>query len=200
MYTVHALSRIIEHNQILAYLVIFLVTIFEGEITAISAGILILLGALNFWISLVVILAGGMVKTFLGYFLGRFLNRRFNHNKFFQYIEKKVFAVMPHFKQKPFWSIFVSKFLLINHVVIIFSGYKKIELKKYLKAEIASTIIWAVLFISLGYFFSYAAFHVSKKLSEFLLIIILFIIGLFLLEKLISILFDVFENILHDHD
>jgi membrane protein DedA with SNARE-associated domain len=199
MDTIQALSYLIENNQIVAYLFIFLATILEGELVAISAGILVLLGALNFWIALLAIFCGGVIKTFLGYALGKLLNEKFNNNKFFQYLERKVFAVMPHFEQKPFWSIFISKFLMMNHVVILFAGYRRINFKKYLKAELVSTAIWAPSMLLLGYFFSYAAFQVSKKLSEFFLIIILFVIAFFLVEKLISLLYDVFEHILHDH-
>jgi len=199
METLQSLSYLIENNHSVAYLLIFLITVFEGELVAISAGILVLLGALNFWVALIAIFGGGMIKTFFGYALGRLLNEKFNHNKFFQYLEKKVFTFMPHFDQRPFWSIFVSKFLMMNHVIILFAGYRRINFKKYLKAEIISTAIWAPLMLSLGYFFSYAAFQVSKKMSEFLLIITLFIIAFFLLEKLVSTFYDVFEHILHDH-
>ncbi len=200
MHTVEALRYIVEHNQIFAYCFIFLVTIFEGEVIAISAGILILLGALNAWVVFLMILGGGIIKSFLGYFIGGVLNKRFNHNRFFQYIEKKVFSVMPHFEERPFWSIFVSKFLMVNHLVIIFSGYKKINFKKYIQAEILSTIIWAISLVALGYFFSYAAFRISNKLSEFLLIVLLFIVGFFILEKIVSILYNLFEDFLHKHE
>lgn len=200
MDTVQALSHVIENSQTLAYLLIFLITIIEGEIVAISAGILILLGALNFWIALVAILLGSLIKTFLGYFLGMFLNNKFNHSKFFQYIEKKVHFAMPHFEEKPFWSIFISKFLMVNHIVIIFAGYKKINFKKFLEAEMLSTPIWAVSLLALGYFFSYTALQINKGITEFMLIILLFIIGFFLAEKVVSLLFDVFQHIFHDHE
>ena len=199
MDTVQALSHLVENNQILAYLLIFVVTIFEGEVIAISAGILILLGALNFWLCLLALLCGGFLKTLFGYSLGRFLQNKFNHNRFFRYIEKKVLSIMPHFEEKPFWSIFISKFIMMNHVVIVFSGYKKVRFKKYLQAEIISTIIWALSLLALGYFFSYAAIRVSKQISGFFLIIVLFIIGFFLLEKLISLLYDFFENFLNSN-
>ncbi len=200
MDTVQALSHVVENSQYLAYLLIFSITIFEGEIVAISAGILILLGALNFWIALLAIILGSTIKTFLGYFIGKFLNQKLNHNKFFQYIEKKVLTVMPHFEEKPFWSIFFSKFLMVNHVVIIFAGYKKINFKKYLKAEMMSTPLWALSLVSLGYFFSYTALQINKGVTEFFLIILLFIIGFFLIEKVVSLLFDVFQNIFHNHE
>lgn len=200
MHTVETLKYVIEHNQLLAYLLIFAITIFEGEVVTISAGILILLGALHFWIALIAILCGGVIKSFLGYFIGGFLNKRFHHNRFFQYIEKKVLSIMPHFEEKPFWSIFVSKFLMVNHIVIIFSGYKKINFKKYIQAEILSTVLWAFSLIALGYFFSYAAFRISDRLSEFLLIVLLFIVGFFIIEKIVSFLYNIFEDFLHTHE
>ncbi len=196
MHTVQVLKHIVENNQLYAYLLIFLVTIVEGEVIAISAGIMVLLGALNFWICLLAILCGGAIKTFLGYFIGRTLNKKFQNHKFFRYVERKVFSIMPHFECKPFWSIFISKFLLINHLVIIFAGYKKIVFKKYLQAEIISTLIWAPMLLLLGYFFSYTAIRLSKEISDFLLIIVLFIVGFFLLDKLITFLYDVFENLI----
>lgn len=200
MDTVQTLASLIENSQTLAYLIIFLVTIVEGEIVALSTGVLILLGALNFWIAFIAIFCGSIIKTFLGYFIGKFLNEKFNHSKFFQYIERKVLTMMPHFEEKPFWSIFASKFLMVNHVVIIFAGYKKINFNKFLKAELLSTPIWAVSLLALGYFFSYTALQINKGITEFFLIILLFVIGFFLIEKVVSLLFDVFQNIFHNHE
>ncbi len=199
MHTVETLRYIIEQNQVLAYLAMTLITVVEGEVVTISAGILILLGALNFWIALIAIVIGGIGKSILGYFVGTMLNKKFDHNRFFQYIERKVLSVMPHFEEKPFWSIFVSKFLMVNHFVIIFCGYKKINFKEYMKAELASTLPWALSLLALGYFFSYAAFRISHRLTDFLLIIVLCIVGFFLVEKIVSLLYNAFESILHDH-
>lgn len=200
MHTIEALSHIVESSQSLAYLLIFLVTLVEGEIVALSGGILVLLGALNFWLVLLAVLLGAIGKTFIGYFLGVFLYNRFNHSKFFQYIEKKVLTMLPHFEEKPFWSIFISKFLMMNHAVIIFSGYRKINLKKYLKAEMLSNPIWALSLVSLGYFFSYTAIRISNGISGFILIIVLFVVGFFVVEKIVSLLFDLFQHIFHNHN
>ena len=70
MNTVKLLTNLVEHHQTLAYLVIFLGLIFEGEITLIFAGVLSNLGALNFWVSLAFIFAGGISKTTESYKLG----------------------------------------------------------------------------------------------------------------------------------
>ena len=199
MHTIQILNHLVASNQLWAYCLIFLLVIIEGEVVAISTGILILLGALNFWICLVLIFCGGLIKTLLGYSLGVFLYKKFNHNQFFKYIEKKVFRVLPHFNQKPFRSIFFSKFIFgLNHLVLVFSGYQKVNFKTYLKAESLSTIIWTVLMLSLGYFFSYTALHVSHEIWKFSLIIILLIIAFFILDKLLAWLHELFEEFSND--
>src|SRR3989344_4397086 len=194
MYTVDILKHLVENNLVFTYLFIFLVTIFEGEIIAIATGILVLLGVLNFWIALIFIFCGGMVKTFSGYFLGKFLHKKFNNHKFFQYIERRVFNVMPHFEHEPFWSIFISKFIMMNHLVILFSGYKNINFKKYLKAEISSTLFWSPGMMLLGYFFSYTAIHISEEIWQFSLIVIVLIILFIIFDKLVGWIYQIFEE------
>ena len=195
MHTVNFLIRLVEHHQILAYGIIYLGLIFEGEFFIISTGILVHLGALNFWFSLLFLLLGGLSKTLLGYALGEFLYKKFNHHKFFKYIQRRVYRVLPRFKTQPFWSIFISKFIIgANHVVIIFSGYEKIDYKKFLKAEMSSTIIWAPALLILGSFFSYTALHVSREIWKFLLVVLILFIIFILFDKLVSRLYELFEE------
>ena len=194
MYTVKFLTTLVEHHQILAYAIIFLGLIFEGEVIVITTGVLCSLGALDFTLSLILIFTGSFVKTFTLYYIGEVMNTRFSHSKFFQYIERRVFYFMPRFKQKPFWSIFLSKFIMgTNYLVILFSGYNKINLKTFLKAEILSTIIWAPVLLSLGYFFSQTAISVSKEIGKFSLIILGLVIVFLLFDKIMSSLYTFYE-------
>ena len=125
MHTVNLLTSLVEHHQILAYAIIFLGLIFEGEFVVISVGILAHLGALSFWFSLLFILLGALSKTFLWYALGELLYKKFNHHKVFKYIQKRVYNIFPRFKIKPFWSIFVSNFIMgVNYLVVLFCGYE----------------------------------------------------------------------------
>jgi membrane-associated protein len=195
MHTVNLLIGLVEHHQTLAYFFIFVGLIFEGEFFVIFAGILAHLGALNFWISLFFIFMGVMAKTFIGYALGEFLFKKFNNHKVFKYLHKRVYGILPRFKTKPFWSIFFSKFIMgANNIVIIFSGYEKIDYKKFLKAEISATIIWAPLLLSLGYFFSYTALHISREIWKFSLVVLILFIIFVLFDKLVSWLYELFEE------
>lgn len=195
METINLLTGLIEGHQVWAYILIYLGLIFEGEFFIISTGILAHLGALNFWFCLLFIFLGGVSKTILGYALGRWLYRKFNRNRFFRYIERKVYGLMPRFKEKPFWSIFISKFILgANHLVIVFSGYENIDYRKFLKAEVVATAIWAPLLLTLGYFFSYTALHISSEIWKFLMVIFVLFMLFVLFDKFVSWLYELFEE------
>jgi len=199
MHTVNLLIGLVEHHQILIYFVIYLGLIFEGEFTIISAGILAHLGALNFWVVLVFVLLGGFSKSLLGYMLGGILHKEFHHHKFFKYIRRRVYSILPRFKERPFWSIFISKFIMgINYIVIIFAGFENIEYKKYLKAEISSTLIWGPVLLSLGYVFGYTALHISREIWKFSMVILVLFIVFIMFDKLVSWLFELSEEFYND--
>lgn len=200
MHTVNLLTKLVENHQVLAYCIIYLGLIFEGEFFLLSAGVLAHLGALNFYFTLVFVLLGAMSKTFLGYELGGFLFKRYQHHRFFAYIQKRVYSILPKFKTKPFWSIFVSKFIVgANNVVIIFSGYEKINYRKFLKAEISASLIWAPFLLSLGYVFSYTALQVSREVGRFLLVILVLFIMFILFDKFVSWVYELFEEFYNEN-
>jgi membrane protein DedA with SNARE-associated domain len=199
MHTVNFLSRIVEHHQVLIYAIILLGIIFEGEFVIIFTGILAHLGALNIFVALPFIFLGAFSKTFFGYALGQFLFKKFNHHRFFSYIQKRVYLVLPKFKTRPFWSIFISKFIIgANNVVIIFSGFEKINYRKYLKAEILATVIWVPFFLSLGYIFSYTALRVSGEIWRFSMVVLVLVILFLLFDKLVSFVYELFEEYYND--
>ena len=199
MHTIKILRTLIENHELLVYFLIFVGLIFEGEFILISSGILLHLGALNIYFILPFIFLGLFSKTVFGYYLGVAIYDKWSQTKFFKHIEKRVSKVMPHFQQKPFWSIFISKFIMgINNLVVIFSGYKKINFRKYVEAEALSTIIWAPALISLGYFFSLTAIGVSRDVWRFSFIILLFVVLFIIADKLVSWVYELFEEF-HDH-
>lgn len=195
MDTVNILTSLVENHQILAYFIIYIGLIFEGEFFIIFTGILAHLGGLNFFVALIFIFLGALSKTLMGYKLGEFLFRKFNHHKFFTYIQKRVYNILPRFKSKPFWSIFISKFIIgANNVVILFSGFEKINYKKFLKAEIFATIIWAPTLLLLGYLFSYTALHISREIWKFSMVIVIMFIIFVVFDKFVSWLYELFEE------
>ena len=160
----------------------------------ITTGVLAYLGALDFWLSLTLIFAGGFVKTFVLYYIGERVNEHYSQSKFFKYIERRISYIAPSFKKKPFWAIFFSKFIMgTNYLVILFSGYNKVKFKTFCKAEIISTFIWAPALLSLGFFFSETAISVSKEISRFSIVIFLLIAVFLLFDKIVSSIFTFYE-------
>src|ERR1035437_5980422 len=119
MHTVNILRHLVENYEVLVYFCLFLGLIIEGEFTLMSMGILLHLHALDVYSASIFIILGLLCKTMLGYYLGRFIHEKWNNTKFLKYINKRVLTVMPRFKQKPFWSIFISKFIFgTNNIVL----------------------------------------------------------------------------------
>lgn len=200
MHLIDFAKLFINDHAVLAYALLFIDVVLEGEIALLVSGIMVHLGIVKLSILLPVLISGAVLKTVLGYYLGVYLRRKYGEHKLFHYFERKVLALLPNFNAKPFWSIIISKFLYgINNFVLIFSGYERIKLSLFLKAEFISSIIWLGSLFVLGYVFSYAAIAVTHTISTFILTIFLFLLCFFILERLINMFVEVKEEF-HHHE
>jgi len=188
MLTLDFIKNFVEVHSFYAYLLIILGIILEGEIVVIFAGIFSYLGSLNIWFSILVVIIGGYSKSLLWYYFGVYLQKKHSHRKFLNIIEKNIFYFSPKFCERPFWSIFISRFFIfgMQSFTLIFSGYKKIPINIYLKAESISLIIWSIIMLSLGHFFGFTALSISKDIRHIFGIIIVCLILIFVLEKLFA--------------
>jgi len=180
----------------IAYILIVLGVILEGEIVVILAGIFVHLGSLNIFVALGAIILGGSIKSVIGYSLGSYLQNNHSHMFILRKVERRIHHFLPHFNERPFWSIFLSRFLIfgIYWFALIFAGYKKTKMHIFIKAEIYSLIAWSIVMLSLGYFFSYTAIYISRDIRNFIGLILIFFIGFFILEKIIAFFVKLFEN------
>jgi membrane protein DedA with SNARE-associated domain len=187
-------SYIIAHIEIV-YLLIILGVILEGEIVVIIAGILAHLDSISLYYIFIAIIFGNFIKSIIGYSLGYYLQKKHSTNRFLIQAERRINCFLPNFNKKPFLSVFLSRFLILGiyWFALIYAGYKKINLKTFIKAEILSLIIWTIVMLSIGWFFSYTALLISRDIRNFLGIILLFFIVFFILEKIISFFIKFFE-------
>ena len=191
------IRHFVEAHAVWAYIFIIIGVIVEGEVSVILAGIFSHLGSLNIFISLLCAIVGGASKSFIGYTVGLHLQRHHSHQPFLRLMVKRISYFLPRFDKRPFWSIFISRFFIfgIGWFTTIFSGYRKIPLKIFIRAEAMSLVIWSVGMLALGSFFSYTALSMSQDVRKFFVIIFLFFILFFLLEKVIGFIIEVFEEI-----
>ncbi len=194
MLSIHFLTTFVQHHDILAYVLLFFGVILEGEFVLLLSGILANLGALSFPILYVVGFLGALMKTYLGYTIGGFLKFKYPKSKFFRFITRRVNGYLPQFKKDAFWSIFISKFIYgINHFVLIYSGYTKVPKKTFYKAEIGTSFLWVLEFLTIGYIFSFAALTISHDIRKFTFILLAFVIGFIILQKIINFFLEVYE-------
>ena len=187
---------LVDAHSVLAYLLLFLCIFWEGEISLIIAGILVHLGILSPLIVIPVAVLAALSKTFIGYYLGEYLGKKFPNSSFLKFFERKVLYFLPRFKERPFWSIVLSKCIYgVNNATLVFAGYVGVDFKKYLKAEIFSTTVWFGIMFGLGLFFSATALSWNHGIRTFVLTILVFIIIFMFIQKLINLVVEIFEEI-----
>jgi membrane protein DedA with SNARE-associated domain len=184
-----------EGHLYVAYALMLFGVIIEGELMLIILGILAHTKVVPAPIALSIAASGAAIKTFLGYEIGRLIKKYIPQNKIFDFIEKRVHLTFPHFSEKPFWSLFFSKFVYgLNHFTIIFAGYINSNRKTYLTAELISSVAWIVIMFSIGYFFSYTAFGLSTDLKKVGLILLLGIIAFLLISRFVNLIIEFIES------
>jgi len=194
MQAVPFIIKFIQTHQYWANVLLFLGMMFEGEIILILAGILSHQHALRLEETVVIVSSAALMKTVAGYLIGDWVARRFPQSKFLRYIEKRILLLLPRFRERPFWSIFISKFIYgVNNATLVFAGYMKTNFRIYVRAELISTIIWLIGFLGLGYFFSFAAFSISHDIRQVVILILAFVVGFIFLQRLVSFLYDLME-------
>jgi membrane protein DedA with SNARE-associated domain len=199
-FSIDIIKHFVEAHAIWAYIFITVGVVAEGEISVILAGIFSHLGSINPFIAFLCAVAGGACKSCIGYTIGMYLQSNHSHQPFLRFMERRISYFLPRFDKKPFWSIFISRFLIlgIGWFTTIFSGYRKISLKIFIKAEAMSLCLWSIGMLAIGSFFSYTALSMSRDVRKFFGIILLFFIGFFLLEKVIGFIIEVIEELKKD--
>lgn len=182
--TIEHIIPFVEAHRYAGYFLLFLAMILEGEVFLIIAGILAHLQAFDFvdvlWISLLGVVLGNI----LWYLLGVALSKKTFMQPVIVRAQKAVAYFLPHFRERPFKSIFFSKFIYgANRATVLISGVFKISPPVFLKAEFLASILWVLLYASLGYFLGYAAVWITHKAGYFALLILGFVVGFFVLRK-----------------
>ncbi len=193
--TISHLRHFVELHADIAYILIVLGVIIEGEIVVILAGIFANLGSLNVFIAFIATMIGGGVKSVLGYSLGYYLQKNHSGRPIINQAEHRINYFLPRFSERPFWSIFLSRFLILglHWFSLIFSGYKKIKIRTFAEAELGSLMVWSISVLALGFFFSFAALSVSRDVRKFIGIILIFFIVFFIVEKIIAFIIELFN-------
>jgi membrane protein DedA with SNARE-associated domain len=166
--------------------------IIEGEIVVVLAGIFANLGSLNIFLAFIATFIGGGIKSVVGYSLGYYLQKHHSGRPIVAQAERRVHYFLPRFAERPFWSIFLSRFLILglHWFSLLFSGYRKIKLRTFAEGELASLLVWSGSVLALGYFFSFTALSISRDVRKFIGIILICFIFFFIIEKIVAFIIE----------
>ena len=196
MLTLSYIRHFASDNALIAYLFIIVGMLLEGEVVVILAGIFSHLGSLNLFLVILFIIIGGGLKSIIGYSFGYYVQKNHSHNRFLLQAESRINYFLPNYINKPFLSIFLSRFLILGmHLFsIVYAGYKKISFQKFFQAEASSLVVWGATMLLIGHFFSFAALSISRDVRKFIGIILIFFLLFFVLEKIIAFAVELFET------
>lgn len=189
--TVEHIIPFVEIHRYTGYFLLFFAMVLEGEVFLIVAGILAHLHAFHVTNVLLIAFSGVTLGNILWYALGTTLNKKAFMQPLITRAEKAVKFVLPDFTERPFKSIFFSKFIYgVNRASVLIAGVLKVPLGIFIKAELLASILWVAIYTSLGYFLGYAAIHLTHKVSHFALLILAFVVGFFVLRHLSFIVYE----------
>lgn len=181
----------VELHRHTGYLVLFLAMVLEGETVLILAGALAQLKAFDIgdvvWISFLGVVLGNM----FWYYVGTSLSKRKFAEKMIVKAEKIIQYFLPRFRERPFKSIFFSKFIYgANRATVFMSGVFKIQFSLFMKAEVLASVVWVLLYASVGYFFGYVAIQITHKATRFAFIVLFFVVVFVLLQRLFAFYYE----------
>ena len=163
----HVILYYISNWQHIAYLILFLAMIIEGDVFLFTAAFFTQQGVLNPIFVFLSVFAGISFGDFLWYRAGVWIN----HSSSFvmRCVEKISGPFDKHLLQRPQRTIFISKFLYgIHHALMLRAGTLKLEQKKFLKDDFVANIFWIIIVGGLGYISgaSYSAIKHYLKFAE----------------------------------
>lgn len=182
--SIDIVTTFVQDHRFWGYTILFFAMIIEGEVVLIVAGMLARLKALDLgdvlWISFV----GVMIGDLLWYFLGIVIWRSGKLVRISRYAEKTVHSLLPLFREKPFSSILLSKFIYgANHATLILSGIVRVKFPVFIKAEAYASFMWVAIYAVAGFMFGHATIAVTHKALRFALITLVFVVGFILIQR-----------------
>ncbi|MEK9168474.1 MAG: VTT domain-containing protein [Patescibacteria group bacterium] len=173
-----------ETHRIISYFIIALAILIEGEVVLILAGILSHKGYLDIFDVIFFAFAASVIHDLIYWSIGKKLSA--SGKKKFLFINlEKIKEFLEKAKINNGLYVFISKFAWnLNRVALITSGYLKMPVKELLRYSIPASLIWSIVFVSIGYIFAFETDVLKKDIKTAAILLTGFIILIVVLENL----------------
>lgn len=161
-------------SKTLGYTLVFMGMMIEGDALLFTAAFLTHQQNFDLGDMLLIVLSGTFIGDLVWYYLGLKLNnsQRFTFLRAWMDKISKPFDYQLH--QRPFKTIFISKFLYgLHHAILMRAGNLKLPIKKFMQIDAAAVVFWIMIVGGLGYLssVSFSFFKHLLKFAEFTLVI-----------------------------
>ncbi len=139
-----------------SYLILFLGVVLEGEIFPLAAGLVVSFGAMNFPLTVAVTFLGSFLGDMLwfwggwygGHWLVGWLGRHLKP------VGRRVVWLQEHFQRRGERTLWLTKFIYsFGHSSIVVAGAARMPVVSFVRVDLPASLVWALLFTALGYFF-----------------------------------------------
>jgi membrane protein DedA with SNARE-associated domain len=168
-----------------SYYILFIWSLFEGEIGLSLAGYMSKEGKFDFFLVLCIAVSGALIGDMALFLIGKFSKN--STQKYLQRYENRLEIIEKWFKHNVVWLILFERFVYGTHIPsLLLIGHSGYSFIKFFLLDIIGVVLWALTFTLLGYYFgeSVVTFMllVQRHLS-LLLLLLFFAILLFIQRK-----------------
>ena len=166
---------LIEH---FSYWILFIWSLFEGEIGLTLGGFLSKEGDLLFSKVVIIAIIGAFISDITVFFIGKYANTKIE--KWLKNYKNRLRLIKIWFRKNVVWLILFERFIYGTHIPsLLFIGMSGYSFWKFLIFDIIGIIIWAITFTTLGYYFGERVIDVIMLLQQHLSILfIMLFLGL----------------------
>ncbi len=154
---------------------------FPSEVILIPAGYLASTGQFNFWIIIIIAIAGSLLGAGINYTIARYFGREYllSHSKMFFIKKESLLKIDDYFIKHGGKTTFIGRLIpLVRQYISLPAGFAKMDLKKFILYTGLGAGIWCLFLTSLGYFIGEQVSETIVKSYNLILLILIFVIVL----------------------
>ena len=165
-----------------SYTILFIWSIFEGEIGLTIAGMLSSQKKLLFEYVLIIAVIGAFIGDVTLFGIGYFSKKK--AEKLLENYEQKVKSIEKWFQKYGSWIIVFERFIYGTHIpALLVLGSSRYSFIKFLLLDIFGVILWAVTFTTLGFFFGQNAIDILVFIQHHLSVIVFLLFFFFIIYQ-----------------
>jgi membrane protein DedA with SNARE-associated domain len=144
----------IQNYQLIAYVIVFIAVLIEGDISLLVFGALSRERVLDFSSTILIGILASVLHDIIFWNIGRKVVKKGLEKLPFLNTDQTKSVIQKISPSIEFYVLF-SKFAWnFSRIIITLSGYVEMKFKKFLKYSLASSFLWVVSYMSLGYVFA----------------------------------------------